>query len=259
MFSLSKSKNNTDIILGNGFYSTVKKGYFDNQMCAIKIIKKIPKLICSEKIENEYLINKQINHKHICKLLHFVSDSFFYYFIFEYNFSISLNKKFNISFDNIKHITYQITDTLEYLHKKLNIVHGDIKEDNILINSYFNIQLCDFGLSEKLPKNKTYVILDTIQGTQGYIAPEMYSERIFGTCTDYWCLGIILFKLIFNYHPFRPFKQCIKEKVKINKKIDNNLHLRYQKIEEKDYYSLIQLIQKLLEKNYLKRLHIQNV
>ena len=36
MFSISKSTNNTDIILGNGCFSTVKKGYFNNQIVLIK-------------------------------------------------------------------------------------------------------------------------------------------------------------------------------------------------------------------------------
>lgn len=58
---------------------------------------------------------------------------------------------------------------MEYLHKDAGIAHLDLKLENILLDSNFNIKLCDFGftesLSHKVFKNK---------GTDGYKAPEIY-------------------------------------------------------------------------------------
>ena len=69
---------------------------------------------------------------------------------------------------------------------------GNVKADNILVSSFdhpFSSKLGDFGLAERLEPGR---MLTARQGTQGFIAPEMYLVRGHGTPVDIWALGVRL-------------------------------------------------------------------
>ena len=66
----------------------------------------------------------------------------------------------------------ELAIVIEYLHSK-NIVHRDVKPDNILIDKNGHIKLIDMGLSKQLVHNRT----STICGTPGYIAPEQLMKK----------------------------------------------------------------------------------
>lgn len=70
---------------------------------------------------------------------------------------------------------YQLINVVEYLHLK-NIVHRDIKLDNILLDDTFQLMLIDFGFAEEI-KSKSFAKSDEFEATQamgttGYISPE---------------------------------------------------------------------------------------
>ncbi|CAL1538885.1 unnamed protein product, partial [Lymnaea stagnalis] len=67
----------------------------------------------------------------------------------------------------------QITRAVEYLHRH-NIVHGDIKPHNVIIDDNGNALLSDFGLSRAVPNQRVEIFVDF--GTQAYRAPETLGE-----------------------------------------------------------------------------------
>ena len=72
----------------------------------------------------------------------------------------------------IKEIALQLTSALFYLHNN-NIIHRDIKPQNVLISASGIIKICDFGFARAID-NKT--MITSIKGTPLYMAPELLKE-----------------------------------------------------------------------------------
>ena len=76
-----------------------------------------------------------------------------------------------------------------------NIVHRDIKPDNIMITANNTVRLIDFGLSKASKGNKQ---LQTVAGTPYYMAPEVL-EGSYSKQADIWSLGVLLYTLISGF------------------------------------------------------------
>jgi 5'-AMP-activated protein kinase catalytic alpha subunit len=111
----------------------------------------------------------------------------------------------------------QIISGIEYIHA-LGIVHRDLKPENLLLTSFQNILIVDFGLSNKYEPNQT---LKTACGSPCYAAPEMIAGRPYqGLKTDLWSCGVILYALLCGYLPFE----------------DQNTQVLYKKILTADFH-----------------------
>ncbi len=88
------------------------------------------------------------------------------------------------------------------LCKKFNIVHRDIKPDNIFISSSGDFKLGDFGVAREL--ERTAVGLSRV-GTQNYMAPEVSKGLEYNSTVDIYSLGIVLYRFLNdNRLPFMP-------------------------------------------------------
>ena len=101
--------------------------------------------------------------------------------------------EFNPSQRDIKDIFYQITSGLHYLHIN-NIIHRDIKPDNILAFKEGFFQIADFGLSMTIgcfvPTGLTHPAY-----TLPYRSPEVASEEDYGFPSDIWALGCSIYEI----------------------------------------------------------------
>ncbi len=82
----------------------------------------------------------------------------------------------------------------------MNIVHSDLKPENLLLDHNKNIKIVDFGLSNTYSNGE---LLKTACGSPCYAAPEMIAGKKYqGSNVDIWSCGVIMFALICGYLPF---------------------------------------------------------
>lgn len=105
------------------------------------------------------------------------------------------------------YIFKQILEGILHLHK-LNIIHRDIKLENILLTEKGKdeIKITDFGMSRIISR----VNLATTQcGTLEYTAPEVFKFQPYGRECDYWSLGILLFDLLSSELPYTTVEEIV--------------------------------------------------
>jgi len=95
----------------------------------------------------------------------------------------------------------QIINGLEACHNA-NVVHRDLKPQNLLLDSKFNLKITDFGLSKIIKSDADAMMKTTYVGTRGYQAPELLLGLQYDLKCDIFSVGVILFVLIAGYPPF---------------------------------------------------------
>lgn len=98
----------------------------------------------------------------------------------------------------IKNIARQLVSGLFYLHSN-NIIHRDIKPQNVLISANGIIKICDFGFARAI---ESKAMITSIKGTPLYMAPELLREHPYNQKADLWSLGVILYELFIGQPPF---------------------------------------------------------
>ena len=88
---------------------------------------------------------------------------------------------------------------LRFLHSK-NIIHRDVKPENILMTADYRIKLADFGVSKMV--NECFTQAHTSIGTLTYMSPEVYLHRPYNKKCDIWALGLILYEVAMMKYPF---------------------------------------------------------
>lgn len=176
-----------------------------------------------KKINHETNILKSLHHKNVVKIYETFETPKFYMITMEYiscgDLLSYVRKRTKLNEVIAKFIYKQIINGIRYIHSK-NVIHRDIKLDNILIDINSNIKICDFGVAKKYKKNDFF---NDQCGTPAYIAPEIFRGQGYeGPPTDIWSSGVVLYTMLSGTVPFKAAK--IKELQKIiNKGVFNKV------------------------------------
>ena len=98
--------------------------------------------------------------------------------------------------DLVLHVLQDIASGLRFLHSAApKVIHGDLKSQNILVDSKFHAKVADFGLTQKNQSNRT--------GTPLWMAPELLRAETSNTAaTDIYSFGIILYEVFSRKDPY---------------------------------------------------------
>uniref|UniRef100_A0A2K6AGJ6 Serine/threonine-protein kinase SIK3 n=1 Tax=Mandrillus leucophaeus TaxID=9568 RepID=A0A2K6AGJ6_MANLE len=192
--------------IGKGNFAKVKlaRHILTGREVAIKIIDKTQLNPSSlQKLFREVRIMKGLNHPNIVKLFEVIETEKTLYLVMEY---ASAGEVFDylVSHGRMKEKEArakfrQIVSAVHYCHQK-NIVHRDLKAENLLLDAEANIKIADFGFSNEFTLGSK---LDTFCGSPPYAAPELFQGKKYdGPEVDIWSLGVILYTLVSGSLPF---------------------------------------------------------
>ena len=193
-----------------------------------------------------------MNHINILKYYDTIDLTDCLYIIMEYcegDLSEILIKK-PIKYDIVKYYFKQIISALKFLNEN-KIIHRDIKPKNILFTEDKKIlKLSDFGFAKQINGLKKS---NTMCGSPLYMAPEIFAKNGYTESVDMWSLGLILFEMIYGYHPLDKYKdiETISESI-----INTDIHIQTT---DKITDDCIDLLKKLLNKNPIDRINMKDM
>ena len=136
-------------------------------------------------------------HPHIPDLLAFFEQDKRLYLVQEFidgeDLLKELDKKGKFSEKQIKQLLTELLPLLDFVHKK-NVIHRDIKPDNIIRNQNGSLVLIDFGVSKQL-SGSVLTRMGTVTGTPGYAAPEQMQGHVFPS-SDLYSLAVTCIRLL---------------------------------------------------------------
>ena len=205
--------------LGSGSYSKVKLAVDLNnkdKLVAIKIVDtaKAPHDYQHKFMPRELELWPQLDHPHLVKLIESFKDEKRVYMVEQYapggDMLHYIQQQGVIDESVAREWILQVMDAICYMHES-GMGHRDLKLENLLINTQWNLQICDFGFTKSLSEN----LSQTYCGSKSYAAPEILMGQPYDPMkADVWALGVILYIMVTGKMPFdesKSTKQLLEE------------------------------------------------
>ncbi|XP_034556480.1 serine/threonine-protein kinase SIK3 homolog isoform X2 [Notolabrus celidotus] len=192
--------------IGKGNFAVVKLAthIITKAKVAIKIVDKTQ--LDDEnlkKIFREVQIMKLLKHPHIIRLFQVMETERMIYLVTEYasggEIFDHLVAHGRMAEKDARKKFKQIVAAVHFCHCR-NIVHRDLKAENLLLDHNLNIKIADFGFSNLFSRGQ---LLKTWCGSPPYAAPELFEGKEYdGPKVDIWSLGVVLYVLVCGALPF---------------------------------------------------------
>ncbi|ESO92565.1 hypothetical protein LOTGIDRAFT_216647 [Lottia gigantea] len=204
--------------LGSGNFSQVKMGIhaLTREKVAIKILDKTKLDQKTQRLLSREIANMdKLHHPNIIRLYEVVETLAKLHMVMEYacggEVFTKISNEGKLSEAESKLLFSQVIAAVEHMHEQ-NIIHRDLKAENLFYASPVLVKVGDFGFSTISRPDQT---LSTFCGSPPYAAPELFKdESYFGSYVDIWALGIMLYFMVTGIMPFRAetvakLKKCI--------------------------------------------------
>ncbi|RMC41655.1 Stk1 family PASTA domain-containing Ser/Thr kinase [Lactobacillus sp. ESL0233] len=173
---------------------------------AVKILRmdlqKEPQILA--RFQREALATSELSHPNIVMVLDVGMDYGLPYMVMEYvdgpDLKDYIRKNTPLDLHDVIRIMDQILSAMTLAHKH-NVIHRDLKPQNILMDKRGNIKIADFGIAVALNQNSVTQTNSAV-GSVHYMSPEQTRGGLVTKQSDIYSLGIILYELITGSVPF---------------------------------------------------------
>ncbi|PRQ35339.1 putative protein kinase RLK-Pelle-SD-2b family [Rosa chinensis] len=254
---LKEATNGFKEELGRGAFATVFKGVLASDTGKYIAVKRLNAVVKEHDLEFKAEVSAigGTNHRNLVQLLGFCNEGQHQLLVYEYMSNGSLATFLfgepRPNWNTRKKIALGTARGLLYLHEECSnqIIHCDIKPQNILLDDSFTARIADFGVCKLLKSDQTRTAT-RIRGTKGYVAPEWFKSMPVTVKVDVYSYGMVLLEIVCcrkNYEPEAPAEDeiiladwaydCYKQK---------KLHLLWQNVGDDQEMDGIEKLEKYL-------------
>ena len=202
---LREATNGFSKVLGRGASGRVYSGSLTSEDAKIDIaVKELTK--ATEKSEKEFRTELKVigrtHHRNLVRLLGFCVENDQPLLVYELmpNGTLSyflFKEGERPTWLQRSEMALEVASGLHYLHEECEaqIIHCDIKPDNVLLDVNYTAKIADFGLSKLLNKQQTRTDTNA-RGTYGYMAPEWLKVAPITAKVDVYSFGVMLLEII---------------------------------------------------------------
>jgi serine/threonine protein kinase/tetratricopeptide (TPR) repeat protein len=223
-----------------------------NEKVALKLLR--PEIASDkktiERFRNELKFARKIRHKNVCQMYDLNKKEEIHYITMEYvpgeDLKSLMKRSKQLSILTTVSLVKQVCEGLAEAHR-LDVVHRDLKPQNIMIDREGNVRIMDFGIARRM-RDSALTEEGAIIGTPDYMSPEQVDGKEADQRADLYSLGVIIYEMVTGQVPFQgdsAMSVALKHKTEIPA---NPMELNVQVPE-----SLNRLIHKCMEKDKEKR------
>ena len=212
--------------LGKGGMGKVYKAHDTEikEKVALKLLK--PEIAADkktiERFQNELKFARKISHRNVCRMYDLNKEEGSYYITMEYvpgeDLKSTIIRIGQFPIAKTISIAKQVCEGLEEAHR-LDVVHRDLKPQNIMIDKEGNVRIMDFGIARSVT-GKGITGAGVMIGTPEYMSPEQVEGKDVDQRSDIYSLGVILYEMVTGRVPFEgdtPLSIAVKHKTETPK------------------------------------------
>ncbi|KAF0932877.1 hypothetical protein E2562_012197 [Oryza meyeriana var. granulata] len=201
----------TSAVVGEGGFSTVYLARIAGSLAAVKVHRSSERLQRAFRQELDALL--RVRHPHIVRLLAFCDQRDEGVLVLEFAPNGNLHDQLHgkggsMPWARRVAVALQVARALEYLHDRCEpqVVHGDVKSSNVLLDAAMGARLCDFGSAragfsaavQPRPRPSALAVL----GSPGYVDPHYLRSGVVTKKSDVYSFGVLLLELLTGMQAF---------------------------------------------------------